>query len=219
MKVYKSFKYELKLTPEQKDFFRQTIGICRFVWNNALELKKNLWENSKKKISWKKLDGRLPKLKKKYPWMTLAPSQSLQQVLKDLDKAFKRFFEGSGYPNFKNKYDDKSFRITQGQSLEGQLSKKIGLIKLPKIGVVRYIKTRNIEGEIKCSTISTRAGKWYISLCCVIDIDIKPKKNAPIVGIDRGVKKTAQCSDGKILERLLPSAKDVKKLKKLQRSK
>jgi len=217
LKVYKSFKYELRLTPEQENICRQTIGICRFVWNKALELKKNLWEQGKQKIKLSQLDKHLTNWKKQNIWMFLAPSQPLQQVLRDLDKAFKSFFKGFGYPRFKNKYDDKSFRITQGQRLDGQLSKKVGLVKLPKLGSVRFTKTRDIEGEIKCSTISMKAGKWYISFCCLIEMDIKPKKNASKVGLDRGVNKAVQCSDGEVLERLLPSGKDIKRLKQLQR--
>lgn len=217
MRVYKSFRYELRLTPEQEDLCRQTIGICRFVWNRGLELKKKLWEESKQKISRHDLDKRLTKWKKELVWISIAPSQSLQQVNKNLDEAFKGFFRGLGYPRFKNKYNDKSFRITQGQSLVGQLSKKVGLVKLPKLGDVRYIKTREVEGEIKYSTISMKAGKLFISFCCVVEMNIIEKVNASKVGLDRGVKIAVQCSDGEILGRLLPSVKDVKKLKKLQR--
>lgn len=217
MKVYKSFKYELRLTPEQENICRQTIGICRFVWNKALELKKKLWENGKQKITWSELDKKLPKWKRQSPWMTIAPSQSLQQVIKRLDTAFKCFFDGFGYPNFKNKYQDKSFEIKQGISLEGQLSKKVGLVKIPKLGIVRYTKTRKVEGEIKLATISMKAGKWYISFCCVVKLDVKTKKNPSKVGIDRGVKKSAQSSCGEVLDRLQPSAKDLKRLKEFQR--
>jgi putative transposase len=195
----------------------QTIGTCRFVWNKALELKKKLWENGKQRIGRAELDKRLTKWKKQYLWMALVPSQSLQQSIKDLDQAFKSFFRGLGYPKFKNKYKDKSFRVTQGQRIEGQLSKKVGLVKLPKLGVVRYRKSQEIEGEIKYSTIYTKAGKWYIAFCCKVEIEVPQKKNNSKVGLDRGVKKAIQCSDGEFLERIIPPKKDVKKLKKYQR--
>ena len=217
MIVHKGFKYELRLACEQREFCFQSACICRFVWNKALELKKKAWEEKKQKISWQDLDKYLPKWKKQFGWMKLAPSQSLQQVIKNLDKAFQGFFRGTGYPRFKNKYRDKSFKIVQGISLEGQLSKKVGLVKIPKLGVVRYTKTRNISGEIKSATISMKGGKWYISFCCEIEIAIKQKKNASKVGGDRGVLKTFQGSNGVVLWQLRPSEKDVKKLKKYQR--
>jgi putative transposase len=217
VKVHKSFKYELRLTAEQEDICCQTIGICRFVWNKALDLKKKLWEDNKKKIHWIEIDKLLPKWKRLFPWMKVAPSQALQQVIQDLDKAFKSFFRGFGYPRFKNKYEDKSFRVTQGICLVGQLSKKVGLVKIPKLGIVRYTKTRKIEGQIKYATISMKAGRWYISFSCVVEIDVKPKKDFSVVGLDRGVCRSVQCSDGEVLERLLPSVKDVKRLKKLQK--
>lgn len=216
IKSYKGFVFRLRLTEEQESLCRQTIGTCRFVWNKALELKKNLWEHNKQNISRAELDKRLTKWKRQATWMSLAPSQSLQQVIKDLDQAFKSFFNGFGYPLFKKKSDDKSFRITQGQSIEGQLSKKVGIVKLPKLGEVRYTKSREVEGEIKHSTVYTKAGHWYIAFCCVVEIEEKEQKTSK-VGLDRGVKKTIQCSDGESLERLMPSKKDAIKLKKLQR--
>ena len=218
MRVYKGFYYALRLTPEQKKICHESACASRFVWNKSLELKKKLWEDDKKKISWKGLDKLLPKWKRLFPWIKTAPSQSLQQVVKHLDRAFKSFFQGFGYPRFKSRYRDKSFKIVQGISLEGRLSKKVGLVKIPKLGLVRYTKTRNIEGEIKSATISMKGGKWQISFCCEVEINPKPKINGSKIGGDRGVAKTFQGSNGEILERLIPSVKDVKKLKKTQKN-
>ena len=54
------------------------------------------------------------KQKEEYKWLKEANSQSLQQALMDLDKAFKAFFKGiSKYPNYKKKTNKQSFRIPQ----------------------------------------------------------------------------------------------------------
>ena len=104
MKTSKSFKYKLRLRKDQKLFFNQIAGSCRYVWNMALELKKRSWEEKREKISRFDLDKQLIWWKKELDWLNIPPSQSLQQVNKDLDQAFKNFFRGRGYPRFKDGY-------------------------------------------------------------------------------------------------------------------
>ena len=43
------------------------------------------------------------KNKKEYEWLNLSDSMSLQGSLKDLNKAYSNFFNGSGFPKFKKK--------------------------------------------------------------------------------------------------------------------
>ena len=216
-KILRGFKYELLPSKELKVFYAQTSGSCRYIWNSFLDLKKNKWEKNREKISRFELDKLLTDLKKEKEWLSSVPSQALQQVNKDLDQAFKNFFKGSGYPNFKKKGINDSFRLPQGITLEKSLSKRIGQVKLPKFGIVRFIKTREIEGVIKNATISRKCGKWFISFNCEIEKEIKEKKDGKITGIDRGIKIFAACSDKTKIEGISPLKKNLDKLKKLQR--
>ncbi|MFH1665067.1 MAG: transposase [Candidatus Omnitrophota bacterium] len=111
MIISKSFKYQLRLTQEQGSLCCRTAGSCRYVWNRSLALKKELWEKKKQNLPRFELDSLLTEWKKELPWLTLAPSQSFQQVNKDLDQAFKNFFHGRGYPKFKKKGIHDSFRL------------------------------------------------------------------------------------------------------------
>lgn len=121
MIISKSFKYKLRLTKEQESFCDQTAGSCRYVWNKGLALKKELWEKKKQKLSRFDLDKLLTQWKKGLDWLSLPPSQSLQQTNKDLDQAFSNFFSGRGYPRFKKKGIHDSFRLPQGITLMEQL--------------------------------------------------------------------------------------------------
>lgn len=217
MKLFKSFKYELRLNNNQKEICSQTAGSCRYVWNRGLDLKKKKWEKNKEKISRFDLDKNLTKWKEEKNWLSLVPSQALQQVNKDLDQAFKNFFKNKGYPNFKKKGFNDSFRLPQGITIKKQLSKKIGQVNLPKLGLVRFIKTREIEGIIKHVTLSKKCNKWYLSFNCEIEKDIKEKKYGPEIGIDRGIAIFAKCSDGKEIKGISPLKKNLKRLKKLQK--
>ncbi|MFH1338477.1 MAG: transposase [Candidatus Omnitrophota bacterium] len=217
MIISKSFKYQLRLTPEQESLCNQTAGSCRYIWNRGLVLKKEAWEERKERISRFDLDNLLTEWKKEHDWLTLSPSQSLQQVNKDLDQAFKNFFQGKGYPKFKKKGIHDSFRLPQGITLTRQLSKKVGQVKLPKLGIVRFTKTREPEGTIKHVTISKTCGKWYIAFNCKLDIPQPDQISQSTIGIDRGVKIFAQCSDRRIIPSISPLKKNLKRLARLQK--
>jgi len=217
MIISKGFKYQLRLTPEQESLCNQIAGSCRYVYNRGLALKKELWEKKKENLSRFDLDNLLTEWKKELDWLSLAPSQSLQQVNKDLDQAFRDFFSGKGYPKFKKKGIHNSFRLPQGITLMNQLSKKAGQVKLPKLGIVRFTKSRELEGKIKHVTISKTCQNWYIAFNCELDIP-KPKQlSQSEIGIDRGVKTFAQCSNRVAIYAISPLKRNLDKLARLQR--
>ena len=218
MIISKSFKYQLRLTQGQQSLCNQTAGSCRYVWNRGLALKKELWEEKKERLSRFDLDNLLTEWKKELDWLSLPPSQSLQQVNKDLDQAFKNFFSGRGYPRFKKKGIHDSFRLPQGISLTNQLSRKVRQVRLPKLGTVRFTKTREIEGRIRYVTISKTCGEWYIAFNCELDISQPDQIPQSAIGIDRGIKTFAQCSDGTTVQGVSPLKKNLKKLAKLQKN-
>jgi len=217
MIISKSFKYQLRLTPQQKSLCNQTAGSCRYIYNKGLALKKELWENKKEKLSRFDLDKLLKEWKSELKWLSLPPSQSLQQVNKDLDQAFKNFFKGAGYPKFKKKGINDSFRIPQHITLMRQLSKKVGQVKLPKLKIVRFTKTREIKGKIKNVTISKKCNNYYIAFNCKLDIAEPKEKKQSEIGIDRGIKIFAQCSDKTAIYTVSPLKKNLDRLARLQR--
>ena len=217
MIISKGFKYQLRLTPEQESLCAQASGSCRYVWNKGLALKKELWEKKKESLSRFDLDNLLIEWKKELDWLSIPPSQCLQQTNKDLEEAYKNFFNGRGFPNFKKKGIHDSFRLPQGITLMNQLSKKVGLVKLPKLDIVRFTKTREIEGTIKHVTISKTYRKWYIAFNCEINIPEPKQIPQTAIGIDRGITTFAQCSDKTAIPGISPLKKNLKRLAKLQR--
>ena len=104
----------------------------------------------------------LPSFKQEFPYLCDSPSQTLQQVTKDLAGAYKNFFEKrADFPQFKKKgRSSDSFRFPQGFEID-EANRRI---RLPKLGWIRYRKSRNIEGKAKNITVSHMAGKWYASI-------------------------------------------------------
>ncbi len=69
-------------------------------------------------------------------------------------------------------------------------------IKLPKLGFVRFAKSREVEGRILSATIRRNAsGKYFVSIVVETEVQPLPKTNRA-VGIDLGVKHFAILSDG-----------------------
>ncbi|WP_439952457.1 RNA-guided endonuclease TnpB family protein [Bacillus cereus] len=69
-------------------------------------------------------------------------------------------------------------------------------IKLPKLGLVKFIKSREINGRIINATIRyTQSDKYFISVLVKTKVQNLPKSNSSI-GIDLGIKNFATLSNG-----------------------
>ena len=131
------------------------------------------------------------KAKESYAYLNDCPSQALQQTLKNMDKAFQRFFKKeAGYPVFKKKAKYKAIHFPQGYQLFPEVNGK-GVIRLPKIGYVRYTAHRPIhpDFEIKNVYVRERGGHFYLSLQGEInepDLAERPSLRK-VIGLDLGI--------------------------------
>lgn len=101
--LLKAFKYRIYPNKEQQILLAKTFGSCRFVYNYYLNKKIEAYKLEEKSLSYVECANNLKGLKKQYQWLKKVDSISLQQTLKDLDKAYKNFFRGAGFPKFKSK--------------------------------------------------------------------------------------------------------------------
>lgn len=161
--MLKAFKYRIYPTSSQSEDLAKAFGSCRFLYNKALEHKKSAYDSEKKSISYNELaTSFLKDLKQEFTWLQDVPSQALQQSLKHLDFAYKRFFKlKKGFPSFKSKYSKQSFSLPQFVKVNFTNS----IVILPKIGNVKAKFHRTFEGTIKTCTVSkTVTNKYYISI-------------------------------------------------------
>ena len=190
----KAYKFRFYPTKSQIKKLNNIFGCARYVYNHFLSLKQELYNKEKKSMSYSECSKKLTVLKKEKEWLKDVDKFSLQNSLKDLDKAYKNFFNGKGYPKFKSKKDNrKSYRTSYTNNNIEFLGK---WIKVPKIGKLRIRDKMKPQGRIISATITqVPSGKYYISLCCT-DVEVKKlgstNKN---VGIDLGIKNFAITSD------------------------
>ena len=213
----KGYLFRIYPNKKQKEIINKTFGCTRYVYNHFLDRRKLLYENEGKSLSYSKCSKELTELKKELEWLKEPDKFSLQNSLRDLDKAFEKFFkEGAGYPKFKSKKDrNKSYRTN---FTNGNIEFLGNKIKIPKVGKIRCRGYKEIQGKILNATVSqVPSGKYYISLCCEgVEIEKHPKSNNS-VGIDLGIKEFAITSNGCKYENPKYLEKSLKKLAKLQK--
>ncbi|WP_335801329.1 transposase [Gallibacterium anatis] len=214
MQLRKAFKFEIMPNGNQIRRIKQFCGCSRFVFNRALAWQNEQYEQDNSfKFSYTKIANLLPQWKKELVWLKECHSQVLQQSLKDLESAFKNFFQQrADFPKFKKKGLKERFRFPQGCKLEQQNNR----LYLPKIGWVRYRNSREVVGEIKNVTVSQKCGRFFVSIQTEFEYEIPTHKGGEI-GIDMGVVRFATLSNGEFFEPLNAFKTDKGKLAKLQR--
>jgi putative transposase len=214
MLVRKSLKYRIYPDQEQQAALAVQFGHARFVYNMALTHRKAYYAECGKGLSYYDTCYMLTVIKKFVPWLREASNAVLQQSLKDLDQAFRNFFEGQAeYPKFKNKSHQQSIRYPEPKKFKVKGSR----IHLPKVGNVRAVFHRPIKGKLKSCTVSkTPSGKYFVSILCEVESQ-DPIQKSGIVGIDLGLKHFAVLSTGEKIDHPQYFRKSERRLARLNR--
>jgi len=227
MVVLRAFKTELDLNNKQKTACMKHAGTARFAYNWGLERKKAAFASGEKTPSAIDLHRELNALKKtEFSWMYEVSKCAPQQALRDLDQAFAHFFRRVkekksgkrvkvGFPRFKSKKNGSgSFRLT------GTIRVFDKAIQLPRLGLLR-LKERGylpvVGVHILNATVSEKAGRWFVSLQVEMEIPDPIMDEKPVAGVDLGINRMAQVSDGMYFENPRALKKALTKLKRLQR--
>ena len=219
MKRLQAWKYELRPNGLQKRLMRRFAGCCRVVFNKALALQEEHRKNKEKMPGYAALCKLLTAWRHdpETQWLAEAPAQALQQALKDLERAWTNRFAGRAkLPRFKKRGQGDSFRYPDAKQIH--LDEPNSRIFLPKLGWLRYRKSREIQGRIKNVTVSLSCDKWFISIQTERDLPepVHPCGPETAVGIDLGIARFATFSDGSFLAPLSSFKQHEKALRKAQ---
>ncbi|GCD75514.1 transposase [Acetobacter pasteurianus NBRC 3299] len=216
--------YRLYPDTEQGLTLVRIAGACRAVYNLALEQRRDWWQRHKdrtgKSISFAGQCRELTDLRRDVDWLREAPIHPLQQALRDLDRAYQNFFSGrSGYSSLHRKGLHDSFRFPDPTSLRVERTgKKVGRIKLPKLGWVAFRGWYDLPGVIRNITISRRSEQWFASVQWEREVEEPAPSILPAVGIDMGVAVFAATSSGETIAPGDFGRKALRTLRKAQRA-
>jgi putative transposase len=197
--VRKAYTYKLKPTPQQERELGRVLGLCRWLYNTALEQRIIAWQRVRVSVSRYQQEAELKDVRAAFPEYATIHSHVLQDVLARLDKTYQAFFrrvkagDKAGFPRYQARSRWHSFTYKEfgnGATLDN------GFLVLSKIGRIAMRWSRTLEGIPKTVTISREADGWYVCFSCA-EVPIQPlPTTGQECGIDLGIEAFATLSSG-----------------------
>jgi putative transposase len=192
---------------------------ARYVWNLCVEQESH----------WRPGCGPMPRFAGRCRQLSEARATNLwlaagsvivqQQAIRDHDQATRNYFAGTHRrPSWRKAGRDEGFRIVHVKPSDvRRLSRKMGEVRIPKAGWVRFRWSRQVPQDVKSFRVTMdRAGRWHVAFAAVPD-PIPGPGNGEMVGIDRGVAVSAALSNGELLSCPRLAGQEQQRLRRLER--
>ena len=211
-------RYRVSPTAAQEVLLLEQCGHARFVWNLGLE----------QRLMWRRWQGATPgfvaqaaqltEARAAEPWLAAGSQTVQQQALRDLDQAWRNYFAGThDKPTWRKAGIHEGFRIVGPQALRvRQVSRRWSEVLVPKVGWVRFKRSRAIPEFKSYRVTRDRAGRWHIAFAAIPD-PVPAPGTGEVVGLDRGVAVAVALSTGETSSPARPRPKQAERLVRLQR--
>jgi len=223
----RNYRYRLYPFRNQQRILQHQLDIGCDMYNSLLDLKQEIWRETKTSLSKQDLNNIITSLKiDNHRWNDIH-SQVLQNVSDRITKAYDSFFRRvkekkagkkikAGYPRFKKQVRYKSITFPQyGNGCRLISNKKLFV---SGFGEIPIVLSRMPKGKIKTATIKIKTNKWYVIFTCMITQELPQHPHADReVGIDMGLTKFAHLSDDTVIGNERFYKQKEKRLKRLQR--
>ena len=223
--MIRAYKYKMKPTKAQTEYFSRCFGCMRYVYNYALAKKIKAYTDERKNLSFFELCATVRKLRKEedHRWLNEVPALSLNYSLLNLNNAYNHFFKTkTGFPKYKSKKHCRDSVKFDSQSTKYDFS--TFKVRIPKIGWVKLCYERTFDQstvKVNSTTVSRDACGTY---WCTVSIEdgafsepkTKVTKNTS-VGIDVGISEFATLSSGEKINNMRFSEKEELRIAKMQR--
>ncbi|MFD1432157.1 RNA-guided endonuclease TnpB family protein [Lacticaseibacillus yichunensis] len=192
----KSFKLRIYPNATQRQQIERNFGICRFVWNELLNMQIQRHDNGGKYLNEFQMNYLIKPLKQQYPWLKEADATSLIAVSHNLHLAFQKLFKKqAGYPKFKaRRFAKPTYRAN---AVNGNIVLTDAThLRMPKLGPILFRTGQRPVGEIKTATVvRDRVDNYYVLVVAEVELESWPKSEAA-VGLDMGIADLVITSDG-----------------------
>jgi putative transposase len=210
-----SYKYRIYPNKKQVEVLEKNFNFCRYLYNCALQERKNYYLKFKKSRTYNVQSAELPEVKAifKEDCKTLY-SQTIQQVLKRLDLSYQNFFrrvkdnklKGEaasakvGFPRYKSADRFRSITFPQANlksfGIKLLANKKLAVFGLP--GEVKVKWHRELPKEARCKQVQIvkQHNEYYVVLCLDEVAKQLLPKTKKTVGIDLGLINFITMDDG-----------------------
>jgi putative transposase len=194
-------RFRLQPSPAQEAVLTEHCGHARFVWNLAVEQHAYWRPGSRSAPGFAEQCRQLTQARAEFGWLAAGSIVVQQQALKDFAQAMANFFAGiHGRPTWRRRGRGEGFRIVAAKPGDvRRLSRHVGEVKIPKVGWVRFRRSRAVPEAVKSFRVTRdRAGRWHVAFAAIPE-PIPGPGNGEVVGVDRGVRVSAALSTGELL--------------------
>src|SRR6266704_1255049 len=216
-------RYRLLPTPAQEAVLRDHCGHARYLWNLAVEQHSHWHPGRKGAPGYLEQCRQLTEARAGHPWLAAGSQVVQQQALRDFAQAMAAFFDRdnpAGRPSWRKAGRHEGFRITGRRGRQWdvrRVSRKVGQVRVPKAGWVRFRWSRAVPPWVKSYRVSMdRAGRWHVAFAAIPD-PVPAPGNGEAVGIDRGVAVSAALSTGELLHVPGLAAREQRRMLRLAR--
>ena len=216
MRTVLTHRIELKPNKIQEARFRQCVGASRLAYNWALAEWQRQFEAGEKpnEAALRRQFNAIKPIE--FPWILDLPKSVPQQAIKNVGRAYQRFFQKkSKPPRFKRRGVHDSARLDNGP---GTFQCDGSRIRRPKIGWVRMREALRFDGKPLSATLSREADRWFISIPVAIDRPEPVCESQATVGVDLGVSTAITLSTGEKIDSPKPLKKHLQRLRRRSRS-
>ena len=214
--MYKRLKVKLYPTQKQKEMLNLHFDGYRFAYNLCLEYKQHLWKYHKINVSGFDMQKELFQIRKQSDWLLKCKAECIREAGGNIEKTYKSFFNGKGFPKYKSKRGLQSF--TAYQAINVKLNKLSFFKNKIKFSTSKHYRELLEVSKIKqCTFKRDLAGDYWAT--CLIETEetrILPE-TTNVIGIDLGIKDLVITSEGEIFDNKKYLQNQYYKLRKLQR--
>lgn len=190
--MIKAYTYKLKPNKSVQNKFEQWVGICRFVYNCAKDLKEQSYKKGIK-LSNFDIQKQLTPAKNEILWLKEVGVGTHQEVIDRLDDSFKKFYKGSGYPKWATKKKWKSIPFKSIKTTHNAFN-------LPKFGIVKVFNFKIPKGELRTASIVKEADGLYLKIIVKEQEVEQIREKQSVCAIDMGIKYFLTTSDGEFVD-------------------
>jgi len=207
-----AYQYRLEPNKTQSRMLSRLLEIACRLYNNALQERKDAWEKQQRTVTYHEQALKLKDLRASDKELVLLNFTACQHILRRLDKAFQRFFDGLkkdekvGYPRFKKSHRFRTLQFTYGNGAKIKTDAR-GRLRLyvQNVGLIKVVWHRPLpEGAvIKQVWLTHKADGWFATFALDVpeDVLMRPLPNTgKAVGIDVGLENLCALSDGTLVE-------------------
>lgn len=109
----KGLKVKLYPNKSQIEMLENHFNGYRYCYNLSLQYKQVLWNHHKINISGFELQKELFEIRKEVEWLSECKAECIRDAGLNVDKSYKKFFKGNGFPKYKSKKAEQSFSAYQ----------------------------------------------------------------------------------------------------------